>query len=76
MEVPGVSQFDEEGRTIVKIVGSAQVETAMLLQQNLAQTQINRAVAIDCGVPEHVAGSVLKVLLALRKLLADRGCPS
>jgi len=73
MEQPGNSLFDEEGRLIVKIEGSARVETAVLLKQNLAPAQITHGIAIDWDAAEHVDACVLQVLLALRQLLAERG---
>ncbi len=73
MPHPGFSLFDEDGRTVVKIEGNARVETAMLLKQSLAQTQTAHEVAIDWGEAEHVDASVLQVLLAFRKSLAERG---
>lgn len=75
MEQPGLSLFDEDGRMIVRIEGNARVETAMLLQQTLAQTQGAHEVGIDWGAAEHVDASVLQVLLALRTSLAERGLP-
>ena len=75
MEQPGLSLLDEDGRMIVKIEGNARVETAMLLKQSLAQTPAAREVAIDWSAAEHVDASVLQILLALRKSLAERGLP-
>jgi anti-anti-sigma factor len=70
---PGLSVFDEEGRMIVKIEGSARVETAVLLKQELSQAQIPHEVAVDWGDAEHVDACVLQVLLALGKFLTERG---
>jgi anti-anti-sigma factor len=75
MAESGFSVFEEENCVIVKIEGSARVESAALLRQRLAQTQIAHEVAIDWSEAEHVDASVLQVLLALRKLLADRRLP-
>jgi len=58
---------------MVKLEGSARVETAVRLKQELAQAQIAHEVAIDWGEAEHVDACVLQVLLALGKLLAERG---
>lgn len=57
----------------VKLAGSAGVETAVLLKQQLMQTHIANEVVIDWGEVEHVEASVLQVLLALGKLLTARG---
>ncbi len=73
MGQPGVSVSDEENCMMVKLEGSARVETAILLKQKLAQSQIAREVAIDWGEAEHVDASVLQVLLVLGKSLAERG---
>ena len=75
MAEPGISLFDEDGRMTLKIEGNARVETAVFLQQNLAQARITHGVAVDWGEAEHVDACVLQVLLALRKLLAERGLP-
>lgn len=73
MAEPGVSLLDEEGRTVLKIAGSARVETAVLLRESLAQRPPDREVAIDWSEAEHVDASVLQVLLALRRSLVERG---
>ncbi len=73
MSQSGLCVFEEEGRTMVKLEGSARVETAVRLKQELAQAQIAHEVAIDWGEAEHVDACVLQVLLALGKLLAERG---
>jgi anti-anti-sigma factor len=73
MAEPGISLLDEEGRTILKIEGSARVETAVLLKQKLAEVEIDHDVTLDWAEAEHVDASVLQVLLALRKSLAEDG---
>ncbi|MGA9528540.1 MAG: STAS domain-containing protein [Terriglobales bacterium] len=75
MTEAGISLLDEEGRMVVKIEGKARVETAVLLRQKLAESLITQEVAIDWAEAEHVDASVLQVLLALRKLLGERGLP-
>jgi anti-anti-sigma factor len=65
--------FDEEDCTMLKLEGSARVETATLLLQELSQSSIAHDMAIDWEQAEHVDACVLQVLLALRKMLADRG---
>jgi anti-anti-sigma factor len=73
MAQPGLSLFDDEGHTTVKIEGSARVEMAVLLKQELTRAQIAHEVAIDWGEAEHVDACVLQILLAFGKLLAERG---
>ena len=73
MEQSGVLLLDEDGRMRVRLEGSARVETAVLLQQKLMQTQIANDVVIDWAEVEHVDACVLQVLLALGKLLTARG---
>ncbi len=71
MPDPAISLFDENGCTVVKVEGNARVEMAALLKDKLALAQLAHDVAIDWSEAEHVDASVLQVLLALRKLLAE-----
>jgi anti-anti-sigma factor len=69
----GFVLLDKQDRMIVRLEGAARVETASLIKQELAQASITHNVAIDWGGAEHVDASVLQVLLALRKLVVERG---
>ena len=73
MPPSGLSLLDEDGYLVVKIEGSARVETAALLKEKLSKSRPAKNVAIDWGEAEHVDACVLQVLLALSKLLAERG---
>ncbi len=65
--------IDKNDCIIVRLDGNARVETATLLKESLAQAQMTHNVAVEWDQAEHVDACVLQVLLALRKLLSERG---
>jgi anti-anti-sigma factor len=72
MPESGVSVLENDDCVVVRFEGRARVETAVHLKQRLSQA-VARDVAIDWAEAEHVDACVLQVMLALRKLLLERG---
>jgi len=72
--MPALVLIPDQGHaTVLRLEGHARVETATRLRETLAQAPLAQPVAIEWDQAEHVDACVLQVLLALRKLLMDRG---
>ena len=65
--------IDQEGCTLIRLVGHARMETAVLLHESLAKAPFAHSVMIEWEEAEHVDACVLQVLLAVRKALSARG---
>jgi anti-anti-sigma factor len=72
MQEPVISSLERDGILILQLKGKARVEAAQLLQQQLAQIDSNRDLALDWEQAEHIDACVLQVLLAFRKSRSDR----
>jgi len=65
--------IDEEDGTLIRLMGHARVETAVRIHEALAKVPFAHPVTVEWEEAEHVDGCVLQLLLAVQKILKERG---